>query len=108
MRNLGSEMTLIRGSPSGTRRSRRRNNWPKRPTKATKPRSRTFRISFRIRSNPTIPGRISADWVLAVRGETGDVPARAVEPRDDSADDGVGHGCKNDRDRPRLPLDGDG
>ena len=41
-------------------------------------------------------------------GEAGDVPTRAVEPRDDAAGDGVGRARKNDRDRPRLPLDGNG
>ena len=41
-------------------------------------------------------------------GEAGDVPARAVEPRDDAAGDGVGHGHKDDRDRLRLPLEGSG
>ena len=39
-------------------------------------------------------------------GEAGDVPTRAVEPRDDPASDGVAHARKDDRDRPRLPLDG--
>ena len=38
-------------------------------------------------------------------GKAGDVPTRAVEPRDDAADDGVGHVRKDDRDRPRLPLE---
>src|SRR6516162_4413961 len=41
-------------------------------------------------------------------GETGDVPAWAVEPRDDAAGDGVAHARKDDRDRPRLPLDSNG
>jgi hypothetical protein len=41
-------------------------------------------------------------------GEAGDVPTRAVEPRDDAAGDGLGHVPKDDRDRPRLPLDGNG
>src|SRR5215475_2640063 len=41
-------------------------------------------------------------------GEAGDVPTRAVEPRDDAARDGVAHGRKDDRDRPRLPLEGNG
>src|SRR6516225_11175040 len=31
-----------------------------------------------------------------------------VKPRDDAADDGVGHVHKDDRDRPRLPLEGNG
>jgi hypothetical protein len=34
-------------------------------------------------------------------GEAGDVPTRAVEPRDDAAGDGVAHPRKDDRDRPR-------
>ena len=41
-------------------------------------------------------------------GEAGDVPTRLVEPRDEAAGDGVGHVRKDDRDRPRLPLDGNG
>jgi hypothetical protein len=43
-----------------------------------------------------------------VAGEAGDVPTRAVEPRDDAADDGIDHARKYDRDRSRLPLDGKG
>jgi hypothetical protein len=31
----------------------------------------------------------------------------AVEPLDEAAGDWMGHGHKDDRDRPRLPLDGD-
>src|SRR6516164_11312004 len=38
--------------------------------------------------------------------EAGDVPARLVEPRDDAAGDGLGRVSKNDRDRLRLPLEG--
>jgi hypothetical protein len=34
--------------------------------------------------------------------------ARAVKPRDDAAYDGVGQVRKDDWDRPRLPLDGNG
>src|SRR5262245_42691621 len=41
-------------------------------------------------------------------GETGDVPARAVEPGDDANGDGVGRVRKDDRDRPCLPLEGSG
>jgi hypothetical protein len=41
-------------------------------------------------------------------GEAGDVPTRAVEPRGDAAGDGLRHVHKDDRDRPRLPLDGSG
>src|SRR5262249_37750776 len=41
-------------------------------------------------------------------GEAGDVSARLVEPWDEASGDRVGHGRKNDRDRPRLPLDGNG
>jgi hypothetical protein len=41
-------------------------------------------------------------------GEAGDVPTRAVKARDDAADDGIAHVRKNDRDRPRLPLEGNG
>src|SRR6516225_4200899 len=40
-------------------------------------------------------------------GEAGDVPTRAVEPRDDAAGDGIGQ-AKDNRDRPRLPLEGNG
>jgi len=36
------------------------------------------------------------------------VPTRAVESRDNAAGDGVAHVRKDDRDRPRFPLDGDG
>src|SRR5262252_8180595 len=41
-------------------------------------------------------------------GEAGDVPAPAIEPRDEAAGDGIGHAYKDDRDRPRLPLEGSG
>src|SRR6516162_2929249 len=41
-------------------------------------------------------------------GEASDVSTRAVEPRDDTAGDGIGHSRKDDRDRPRLPLEGNG
>jgi hypothetical protein len=41
-------------------------------------------------------------------GEAGDIPTRAVEPRNDALGDRVGHASKDDRNRPRLPLDGDG
>ena len=41
-------------------------------------------------------------------GEAGDVPARRVEPWDEAGGDGVGHVRKDDRDGPRLPLDGGG
>ena len=41
-----------------------------------------------------------------VAGEAGDVPTRAVEPRDDAVGDGVARVRKDDRDRPGLPLDG--
>jgi hypothetical protein len=40
--------------------------------------------------------------------KAGGVPTRAVEPGDDAAADGVGHARKDDRDRPRLPLEGSG
>jgi hypothetical protein len=40
--------------------------------------------------------------------EAGDVPTRAVEPLDEAAGDGVAHARKDDRDRPRLPLEGNG
>jgi hypothetical protein len=40
-------------------------------------------------------------------GEACDVPARLVEPRDDAASDRITH-RKDDRDRPRLSLDGGG
>jgi hypothetical protein len=44
-----------------------------------------------------------------VRGQTPDVqPTRAVEPGDDAAYDGVGRVRKDDWDRPRLPLGGNG
>ena len=43
-----------------------------------------------------------------VGGEAGDVPTRAVQPLDDPADDGVAPARKDDRDRPRLPLEGNG
>src|SRR6516162_4613688 len=39
-------------------------------------------------------------------GEASDVPTRTVEPRNEAADDGVAHARKDDRDRPRLPLEG--
>src|SRR6516165_51801 len=41
-----------------------------------------------------------------VVGETGDVPARLVEPRNDAASDGVAQAQKDNRDRLRLPLEG--
>jgi hypothetical protein len=41
-------------------------------------------------------------------GEAGGVSTRAVEPRDDAARDGITHIRKDDRDRLRLPLDGNG
>ena len=51
-------------------------------------------------------------WASSERGfrlgEAGDVPARPVEPRDDAAGHGIGHASKDDRDRPRLLLDGNG
>src|SRR5215813_5778311 len=43
-----------------------------------------------------------------VEGEAGDVSTRAIEPLDDAAGDGVAHVRKDDRYRPRLPLDGNG
>ena len=43
-----------------------------------------------------------------VQGEAGNVPTRAVEPRDDAAQDRVAQARKDDWDRPRLPLEGDG
>ena len=43
-----------------------------------------------------------------VEGEAGGVSTRAVELRDDAAGDGVAHVREDDRDRPRLPLDGNG
>jgi hypothetical protein len=42
------------------------------------------------------------------RVEAGDVPARLVERRDEAAGDGIAHVHKDDRDRPRLPLEGSG
>ena len=36
------------------------------------------------------------------------MPARLVEPRDDAGGDGIDHARKDDRDRPRLPLEGNG
>src|SRR6516162_8476089 len=41
-------------------------------------------------------------------GKAGGISTRAVEPRNDAAGDGVGPHCKDDRDRPGLPLDGNG
>src|SRR6516162_10346467 len=41
-------------------------------------------------------------------GEASDVPARAVEPRDDARGYGFARARKDDWDRPRLPLDGNG
>src|SRR5262249_8090451 len=38
----------------------------------------------------------------------GDVPTRAVEPRDEAAGDGIAHVHKDDRGGPRLPLEGSG
>src|ERR1700751_4613463 len=43
-----------------------------------------------------------------VAGESGDIPTRVVGPRDDAAGNGVAQGRKDDRDRPRLPLEGNG
>jgi hypothetical protein len=42
------------------------------------------------------------------KGEAGDVPARLVESRDETAGDGIAHVHKDDRDRPHLSLDGNG
>src|SRR6516225_2493179 len=36
------------------------------------------------------------------------ISARPGEPRDQTAADGIDHAPKDDRDRPRLPLDGSG
>src|SRR5262249_323618 len=43
-----------------------------------------------------------------VEGEAGDVPTWSVEPRDDAALDGIAPVHKDDRDRPRLPLETSG
>src|ERR1700730_1027886 len=40
--------------------------------------------------------------------EAGDVPSRAVEPRNDALGDRVGHARNDDRNRPRLSLEGNG
>src|SRR6516164_8432494 len=40
--------------------------------------------------------------------EAGDIPTGAVEPRDDAAGDGLAHARKDDRDCPRLLLEGNG
>ena len=40
--------------------------------------------------------------------EAGDVPTGAVKPRDEAAVDGIAHIRKDDRDRLRLPLEGNG
>ena len=45
---------------------------------------------------------------LSIRRTPGDVRTWAVEPRDDAAGDRIAHGRKDDRDRPRLTLDGSG
>jgi hypothetical protein len=61
------------------------------------------------------PGAISEEQLkplAAQRGfqesEAGNVPARLVELSDEAACDGIAHVRKDDRDRPRLPLDGNG
>jgi hypothetical protein len=41
-------------------------------------------------------------------GEAGNIPARPVERRDEAAGDGVARAKKDDRDRPRLSLEGNG
>jgi hypothetical protein len=41
-------------------------------------------------------------------GEAGDIATRLVEGRDDTAGDGIAHVHKDDRDSPRLPLEGNG
>src|SRR5262245_54382909 len=41
-------------------------------------------------------------------GEAGDVLARAIEPRDDAAGDGIAYARKDDWDRPCFPLEGSG
>ena len=46
-----------------------------------------------------------APWLVSRRCLNG---LRAVKPCDDAAGDGVGHARKDDRDRPRLPLERDG
>src|SRR5262245_1753974 len=43
-----------------------------------------------------------------VGGEACDVPIRAIESHNDAAGEGIGRARKHDRDRPRLPLEGDG
>jgi hypothetical protein len=54
------------------------------------------------------PGAISEEQLKPLAfesGEAGDVPARLVKPQDEAAGDGVGQARKDDRDRPRLPLE---
>jgi hypothetical protein len=43
--------------------------------------------------------------MAATPAEAGNVPTRAVEPRDDAAGDGIARGHQDDRDRLRLRLD---
>src|SRR5262249_14741348 len=52
------------------------------------------------------PGAISESSSSRLPSTVAFVPTRAVKPRDDAAGDGVGHAHKDDRDRPRLPLEG--
>jgi hypothetical protein len=58
------------------------------------------------------PGAISLKPLTSQRrfqdGEAGGVPAWAVEPPDEATGDGVAHVHKDDRDRARLSLEGNG
>src|SRR6516164_7346160 len=73
------------------------------------------RVGIEYDGGPLEPGRDLREQLkpLAsqrgfVAGEAGDVPSRVVEPRHDAVGDGIGHVRKDDRDRPRLPLEGNG
>jgi hypothetical protein len=59
--------------------------------------------------NPLGANFVTKDHVTEwTGGEAGDVPARLVEARDEPAGDGVAQVRKDNRDRARLPLEGNG
>jgi hypothetical protein len=64
---------------------------------------------------PLEPGRDLREQLKPLASERGfqvaeasDVPTRAVKSRDDAAGDEIAHAREDDRDRPRLPLEGSG
>src|SRR6516162_8055332 len=73
------------------------------------------RVCLRARFDALEPGRDLREQFKPLAsqrgfeaGEPRDVATRAVESRDDAAGHGVGHVRKDNRDRPRLALEGNG